>query len=61
MNRLVEAARRRAIERARARIADALPDITVTATDAGVELSGRGLIRRMLSDARLRWIGGLLR
>lgn len=61
MNRLVEAARRRAIERARARIADALPDIAVTATDAGVELSGRGLIRRMLSDARLRWIGGLLR
>lgn len=61
MNRLVEAARRRAIERAQARIADALPDIGVTATDKGVELSGPGLIKRMLSDARLRWIAELLR
>jgi len=46
-----------AIERGAARIAAALPDITVDATADGVVLSGRGLSRRWVADVRLRWIG----
>lgn len=61
IEQIAAVARQRVIERVRGRIADAIPDVSVAATQAGIELSGRGLVKRMLSDARLRWIGGLLR
>ena len=47
------------------RIAEAVraevPGVSVEAGDGEVLLSARGLSRRMMTDARLRWIGGLLK
>lgn len=52
-----------AVARARRQIVDGLnvPGVAATETEAGVTLSGRGLMRRLLTDARLRWIGELFR
>ncbi len=58
--RLIAIARRRearARDAAAERLAAALPGLRVSRTDEGVAIEGRGLWR----DARLRWIGSLLR
>lgn len=59
------ASAKRAVERVRGRVvrrvADGLPDLTVAEEECGVVLTGRGLVRRLFSDARLRWIGALIR
>lgn len=34
-----------------------VPGVTAIADARGVTLSGRGLLRRVLTDARLRWPG----
>jgi hypothetical protein len=53
------AARARGVaEDAAARIAaayDAVPGVRAVRDGAAVRIEGRGLARRMLSDARLRW------
>ena len=56
-DRAAEAAARRVA----ARLETALPELDVTARRDGVVLSGPGLAERLLRDARLRWIGGMLR
>lgn len=38
-----------------------VPGVSARITSRGVELSGRALGRRLLTDPRLRWIGGLFR
>lgn len=58
---IAEAALRRAIDEAANRIGAALPDVVVAASEDGVTLSGRGLLKRLVSDGRLRWISGLLK
>ncbi len=57
--RAARIAERRAHEVA-ARIADSIDigGIAADAVEGGVELTGRGLIRRWINDARLRWIAG---
>jgi hypothetical protein len=52
-----------ATERAKAKIVRTLevPGVEATRTEQGVVLAGRGLLRRVVTDERLRWIGGLLR
>lgn len=59
----VERLARVATERAKAQIVHTLevPGVEATRTEQGVVLAGRGLLRRVLTDERLRWIGGLLR
>jgi hypothetical protein len=61
--RLAERRAAHAVERAKRRIAGRVdaPGVQVRVTEAGVELSGRGLARRLLTDGRLRWLGGLVR
>lgn len=64
--RLQGRARQRAADRAAALAARlartiAVPGVTAEAADGEVRLRGRGLRRRWLEDARLRWIGELLR
>jgi hypothetical protein len=44
-----------------ARLAEALPGVTVTQVAGGVELSGRGLSRRVGDEPALRWPAGVLR
>ncbi len=66
MKRLQERAERLArvaTERAKAKIVRTLevPGVEATRTEQGVVLAGRGLLRRVVTDERLRWIGGLLR
>lgn len=55
---------RRAVQAAR-RLGDAisaeLGGVTVQVERTGVRLTGRGLFRRWITDARLRWLGRLLR
>jgi hypothetical protein len=53
----------RAVERAKERIVRSVdvPGVAASRTERGVELRGRGLVRRMMTDPRLRWIGGLFR
>lgn len=48
-------------ERIAARIGEEMPDLGVTVTDAGIELTGRGLAARLLDEPLLRWIGSLAR
>lgn len=57
------AAGARAAARLRARLAASidLPGVTVTQTDDGVRLEGRGLLQRAWRDPRLRWLGRLVR
>lgn len=43
------------------RLRDQLPGVEVTAERDAILLSGRGLLRRWASDARLRAIGSLIR
>jgi hypothetical protein len=52
-----------AVARAKRRIADVLDGngIDAAVIEDGVSLSGRGLGRRLFTDARLRWIGSLFR
>lgn len=52
------AARVAAVTARVAAAADAVPGVTATVVDDGVVLSGAGLARRSLSDARLRDIAG---
>ena len=39
---------------------EALPDAQVTRDACGVTVRGRGLLTRLMRDARLRWPGGWL-
>ncbi|MFZ3482854.1 hypothetical protein [Sphingomonas sp. 3-13AW] len=59
-----EAAGERAVAAAVRRIGEAaregatgLPGIHVESDDAAVTISGRGLWRRRIEDARVRWLG----
>lgn len=54
-------AQARAMASTAARLREALPDVAVTIEESAVLLSGRGLLRRLAEDARVRWIGGMLR
>lgn len=54
-----EEARARAVARVAAALA-AVPGVRAEAGEDGVVVRGRGLRRRWLNDARLRWIGGWL-
>ncbi len=56
-----DAAIARGVEEIDAAIGKDLPDVVVTAVEDGIELRGRGLLRRLARDSRLRWIGRLLR
>jgi hypothetical protein len=58
---IAKAARDAAITRGVEEIEAVLPEVAVTAIEEGIELRGRGLLRRLITDARLRWIGRLLR
>ncbi len=55
-----DAAIARGVEQIENIISDDLP-VVVRAVEEGIELRGRGLLRRLVSDPRLRWIGRLLR
>jgi hypothetical protein len=59
-----DAAGEAGVARVVARAAEGLaevPGVTVEARDGRVEVSGRGLRRRLAGEAALRWIGGWLR
>lgn len=60
LRRVEDAARRRADARAASlaeRLRETLPaGIGAEAVEAGVGLSGRGLLRRLMTDAGLRWL-----
>lgn len=53
----------RAASAAKKRIVRALDDagLEARATEKGVEIRGRGLLRRLFNEAALRWIGRLFR
>lgn len=51
----------RGAKTARARVRDAFPELEVSEEEGRVMLKGWGLGRRLLDDARLRWIGAWLR
>lgn len=55
-----DAAIARGVEEIGRIVGDDLP-VVVRAMEDGIELRGRGLLRRLVSDPRLRWIGRLLR
>ncbi|OYX39335.1 MULTISPECIES: hypothetical protein [unclassified Sphingomonas] len=55
-----DAAIARGVEEIERAIGDELP-VVVSAVEQGIELKGRGLLRRLVRDPRLRWIGRLLR
>lgn len=55
-----DAAIARGVEEIENIISDDLP-VVVRAVEEGIELRGRGLLRRLVTDPRLRWIGRLLR
>lgn len=44
-----------------AALADVLPGIGIRAEGSEIRLAGRGLRRRAITDARLRWPGAWLR
>ncbi|MGN6271216.1 MAG: hypothetical protein ACTHM0_15130 [Sphingomonas sp.] len=48
-----------AIARVAERAGEALAAVVSTAQADGVELTGRGLERRLLDEPQLRWIGSL--
>lgn len=50
-----------ATERAAAAIQEALPEARVSTERGRIIVEGRGLVRRRLVNAALRWIGSLLR
>ncbi|UIJ45849.1 hypothetical protein LZK98_02500 [Sphingomonas cannabina] len=54
-----ERVRQRAVERVLAALGE-MQGVRAEAVDEGVAVSGRGLRRRWLTDARLRWLGGWL-
>ena len=58
---IAAAATDRATARATGAIADAFPELAVTRAGGRIEIAGRGLRARVLREARLRWIGGMLR
>ena len=51
-------ARRARVAREMAARFDRIAGVLAAVSDVGVELSGRGLVRRWLSDARLRFGAG---
>ena len=56
-----EAARRRLCARVAAMLREGAPrGVRVDEVAEGVVLTGRGLVRRSLTDPALRWIGGRL-
>lgn len=55
-----DAAIARGVEEVETIVGNDLP-VVVRAVEDGIELKGRGLLRRLATDARLRWIGRLLR
>lgn len=55
-----DAAIARGVEEIENIVGNDLP-VVVRAVEDGIELRGRGLLRRLVSDSRLRWIGRLLR
>lgn len=55
-----DAAIARGVEEIENIVGNDLP-VVVRAVEDGIELRGRGLLRRLVSDPRLRWIGRLLR
>lgn len=55
-----DAAIARGVQELETIVGDDLP-VAVRAVEEGIELRGRGLLRRLATDARLRWIGRLLR
>ena len=59
--RIAEEAEARAAARVGAAIAEHFPELVVTREGNRIAIGGRGIARRWLDDARLRWIGGLLR
>ena len=64
LERIAARAAQGAVARARRRVAEVLrdvPGLTVSEDAGRVVVAGRGLVRRMLSDARLRWVAGWLR
>ncbi|MBX9730278.1 MAG: hypothetical protein K2X59_03030 [Sphingomonas sp.] len=58
---IAKAARDAAIARGVEEIGAVLPDVTVTAIEDGIELKGREIARRLVTDPVLRWIGRLFR
>ncbi|WP_158298922.1 hypothetical protein [Sphingomonas psychrotolerans] len=56
-----ERAAAQAVSRLRDAAREALPGLSVEAEPGRVVISGRGLGRRWLRDAALRWPGGWLR
>jgi hypothetical protein len=54
---IAEEARTRAVATLAARLAAEVPEAAVVASDEGVTVTGRGVLR----DPRLTWIGSLLR
>ncbi|MBX9880667.1 MAG: hypothetical protein K2X73_01705 [Sphingomonas sp.] len=58
--RLAEARRRRVVGRLAAALG-AVPGVRAEIVAGGVRLTGRRLAARARTDARLRWIAGLLR
>jgi hypothetical protein len=54
-------ARQRAIARGVQQLRDDFPGVAVSADPDAIVLSGRGLFRRWINDARLRAIGSLLK
>lgn len=55
-----DAAIARGVEEIENIVGNELP-VVVRAVEDGIELRGRGLLRRLVRDPRLRWIGRLLR
>lgn len=58
---IAAAAEARVAVRVEDAVSDTFPELTATQEGNCIALAGRGLRARLLRDARLRWIGGLLR
>lgn len=61
IDRIGRQAQARAIGRGAAMLRDEFAGVTVSAEEDAIVLTGRGLFRRWIKDARLRAIGSLLR
>ncbi|MES2442782.1 MAG: hypothetical protein V4574_08115 [Pseudomonadota bacterium] len=58
---LVDAAAARAVRRVAERVRAEVPGVTAEPEDGRVVIRGRSLRRRLIAEAGLRWIGGLLK
>lgn len=56
-SQLAQARRARRIAALAEQVGDDLPDVALSVDADGLVLEGRGLLRRVMSDARLRAIG----